>query len=289
MEVLKVVPRGYCYGVVDAITLAKRAVADKNLPRPIYILGQIVHNRHIVAELNHLGVVTLDGSSRKELIEQVNGGTVVLTAHGVSPLVKERARKRAEMVIDATCPDVTKTHQLIKRLAADGVTILYIGKKNHPEPEGSMGEATGAKYLVETQSDLQGVPDITGRVAIVTQTTLSKWDTQALIDAMVTRFPQAEVYNEICLATQTRQEAAVNYARQADLVIVVGDSYSNNSNRLVQVVQEIAGKPAYRVDDVDDIDPAWFATAKKVAVTAGASTPSQVTRRVIDYVAAINP
>jgi len=283
MQVIPLTPRGYCYGVVDALTLAQRVAGDPNVPRPIHVLGMIVHNRHVVNELSRQGIVTVDGADRAELLERITGGTVIFTAHGISPQVKARARDRGLTCFDATCPDVTRTHEVIAERAARGVEIVYIGKKGHPEPEGAMGVAPGHVHLVETEADLQALHLPPGPVAVVTQTTLSQWDTQALIDACRRHFPEAEVFNEICLATQERQEAVATQAGAADLVLVVGDARSNNSNRLVQVAQEIAGRPAHRIDSVEDIRPEWLAGVQTVGVTSGSSTPTQLTKEVIDY------
>lgn len=285
MEVVKVHPRGYCYGVVDAITLAKRVAADPSVPRPIYILGQIVHNRHAVAELEQYGIRTLDGGSREMLLARVpDGATVIFTAHGVSPAVKAEAARRGLYAVDATCPDVTRTHTLIQEKIAAGYSIIYIGTKGHPEPEGAMGEAPADRVaLVTTTDDILDIPfDASAPIAIVTQTTLSQWDTLSLIAAIRARYPAAEVHNEICLATQLRQEAAVKTAENVDLVVVVGDRRSNNSNRLVEVVEKIAGKPAVRVESAEDLDPRWLAGVRRVAVTAGSSTPSRITRDVVN-------
>jgi 4-hydroxy-3-methylbut-2-enyl diphosphate reductase len=289
MDVIKVTPRGYCYGVVDAMELARKAAKDPAVPRPIYIIGLIVHNRFAVNELTALGVTTLDGVDRAAMIEQVSEGTVIFTAHGVSPLVKQRARERGLHVIDATCPDVTKTHDLVRDLVARDYLILYIGKKGHPEPEGVVGEAPESVYLVENEADLAAIPERfaqTERLAVTTQTTLSQWDTAALIEAILERFPRVEVYNEICHATQVRQEAVAKMAVGADLTIVVGDPRSNNTNRLVQVAEERAHSPAIRVDSLDDLKPEMLEGKKRVAITSGASTPSQLTRQVIQYVEA---
>jgi 4-hydroxy-3-methylbut-2-enyl diphosphate reductase len=289
MEVVALSPRGYCYGVVDAMTLVQRVARDPNVPRPIYVLGMIVHNRHVVEDLARLGVQTLDGGDRLSLLEGIDRGTVIFTAHGVAPAVKERARAKGLVCFDATCPDVTRTHEVIRDRVAAGCEIIYIGKKGHPEPEGAMGEAPGHVHLIETHADLDQLQLAAERVAIVTQTTLSQWDTQELIAACLQRFPQAEVYNEICLATQLRQQAVAEQAAAADLVLVVGDERSNNSNRLVQVAREVAGKPAYRIDTVADIRPEWLRGARRVAVTAGSSTPSQLTAQVIRYLQAYDP
>jgi len=287
MEVVKVTPRGYCYGVVDAMEFARKAAKDPSVPRPIYIIGLIVHNRFAVDELTALGVTTLDGADRAAMLEQVSAGTVIFTAHGVSPLVKQRARERGLHVIDATCPDVTRTHDLVRDLVARDYLILYIGKKGHPEPEGVLGEAPESVYLVEREADLAAIPARYGaapRLAVTTQTTLSQWDTASLIVAIQARFPQVEVFNEICRATQVRQEAVARMAVGADLTIVVGDPRSNNTNRLVQVAEERAHSPAIRVESLEDLSPELLAGKKRVAITSGASTPSQLTRQVIKYV-----
>lgn len=290
MEVIRINPRGYCYGVVDALQLAKQVAGMKDVPRPIYVLGQIVHNRHAVESLEAYGIRTLDGASRLELLDQIDSGTVIFTAHGVSPEVKERARQKGLRCFDATCPDVTRSHTLVRQLVADGYEILYIGRKGHPEPEGVIGEAPGHVHLVGDETDLDALQlPQTERLAVVTQTTLSQWDTARIIDEIRKRFPGVRVFNEICLATQQRQEAAVAQARNADLVLVVGDRRSNNSNRLVQVVREIAGKPAYLIDSVEEIDPRWLEGVRRVAVTAGSSTPSQLTREVIAYLEGLEP
>src|SRR6202140_1161875 len=181
MEVIKISPRGYCYGVVDALQIVRQTAKDPTVPRPIYIIGQIVHNRHAIEELTNLGVITLDGADRASILENVAGGTVIFTAHGVSPLVKQQARERGLHCIDATCPDVTVTHDLVQRLVGQGYYILYVGKKGHPEPEGVLGEVPGHISLVETEADvdaLQLSPEQAQKIAISTQTTLSQWDTR---------------------------------------------------------------------------------------------------------------
>lgn len=284
MEVIKITPRGYCYGVVDAIQLAKNASRDSSLPRPIYVLGLIVHNHHVVEELKEYGIISLDGPDRLALLEQIESGTVIFTAHGVSPSVRARAQAKGLCCIDATCPDVTRTHELVIDLVGRGYEVIYVGKKGHPEPEGVLGEAPGRVHLVESIADADALNLVTDRLAVTTQTTLSQWDTTALIERIRGRYPHAEVYNEICLATQQRQEGAAAQAKEADVVLVVGDRRSNNSNRLVQVVQEIVGKPAYLVDNVSEIDPVWLQGARKVGITAGSSTPTQLTREVIEFV-----
>lgn len=287
MEVIVVRPRGYCYGVVDAMELARKAAKDPTNPRPIYIIGLIVHNRFAVEELTSLGITTLDGPDRASILEQVTEGTVIFTAHGVSPHVKQQARQRGLHVIDATCPDVTKTHVLVRDWVERGYKVLYIGKKGHPEPEGVIGEAPDDVYLLETEADLEAVPAAfasAARLALTTQTTLSQWDTRHLIELARARFPHIEVQNEICMATQVRQEAVATMAKGADLTIVVGDPRSNNTNRLAQVAEEIAGSTAVRIERLADLQPELLEGKRRVAITSGASTPSQITREVVRFV-----
>jgi len=238
----------------------------------------------VVEEMDRLGVITLDGEDRLALLERVEQGTVVFTAHGVSPAVKVRAREKGLHVVDATCPDVTKTHNLIAELVRQGYEVIYIGKKGHPEPEGAVGVAPGKVHLIEKEADLAELAFSPGqKLAVTNQTTLSQWDIQALVQKVQERFPGVVVYNEICLATQQRQEAVARMAPEADLVIVVGDARSNNSNRLVQVAKEVAGRDAYLVGTAADLRPEWLRGRKKVAVTSGASTPTQITREVIEW------
>src|SRR5947208_14168824 len=208
MEVIRISPRGYCYGVVDALQTVRQVAKDPTHPRPIYIIGQIVHNRHAIEELTNLGVITLDGPDRVSILDQVNDGTVIFTAHGVSPLVKRRATERGLNCIDATCPDVTVTHDLVVDLVAKGYYILYIGKKGHPEPEGVLGEAPGHISLVENEADVDALeltPAQAGKLAVATQTPLSQWDTQRAVQSIKACDPHAEVHIDICAATQSRQ------------------------------------------------------------------------------------
>lgn len=289
MEVIKIAPRGYCYGVVDAMVIAQNAVKDPNLPRPIYILGMIVHNSHVTQAFESEGVITLDGKNRLELLESIDEGTVVFTAHGVSPEVKDRAREKGLTVLDATCPDVTRTHDLIREKVGQGYEVVYIGKKGHPEPEGAIGVAPGHVHLIQTEDEVETL-DLTDEKIIVTnQTTMSQWDVYDVMQKVKERFPQTEMIQEICMATQVRQEAVAEQAKDADLTLVVGDPRSNNSNRLAQVSQELAGTKAFRVADVTEIQKEWLEGVQKVAVTAGASTPTPITKEVIKFIEEYDP
>ncbi|GAA0384381.1 4-hydroxy-3-methylbut-2-enyl diphosphate reductase [Paenibacillus motobuensis] len=289
MEVLKITPRGYCYGVVDAMVLARQAAQNLDLPRPIYILGMIVHNSHVTQSFEDEGIITLDGPNRMEILSQVESGTVIFTAHGVSPEVRKLAREKGLTTVDATCPDVTKTHVLIKEKVAEGYEVVYIGKKGHPEPEGAVGVAPDKVHLIEKEEEIADLHLMSDRIVITNQTTMSQWDIKHIMKKLLEKYPRAEVHNEICLATQMRQQAVAEQASQADLVIVVGDPRSNNSNRLAQVSEEIAGVTAYRISDVSEIKQEWLQGISKVAVTSGASTPTPITKEVINYLEQYNP
>jgi 4-hydroxy-3-methylbut-2-en-1-yl diphosphate reductase len=282
MEVVRITPRGYCHGVVEAIRMAKQAGRER-AGEPITMIGLLVHNEHVTRELEESGVRLVDAPNRFDGLRRVgDGGTVIFTAHGVSPAVVDEAKSRGFHVVDATCSDVTRTHDLVRRLVDEGKEVVYIGKRGHPEPEGVLGVAPEHVRLIESidEADALEYPEGT-QLAVTCQTTLSVWDTREIIDRLVKRFPDIDVHNEICLATQERQEAAVAAADDVDCVVVVGSPRSSNSRRLVQVVQERAHKPAYLVDTAEDLDPSWFAGARRVGVTAGASTPTQITRAVI--------
>ncbi|CAG7632841.1 4-hydroxy-3-methylbut-2-enyl diphosphate reductase [Paenibacillus allorhizosphaerae] len=283
MDVIKISPRGYCYGVVDAMALAMQTAKNLNLPRPVYILGMIVHNAHVTDFFEKEGIVTLDGANRLDILDQIERGTVIFTAHGVSPEVRARAREKGLTVVDATCPDVTRTHDLIREKTAEGYDVIYIGKKGHPEPEGALGVAPDRVHLIEKPEEAEALNLTEGKVIITNQTTMSQWDIKHIMNRLLERFPHAEIHNEICLATQVRQEAVAEQAKDADLLIVVGDPRSNNSNRLAQVSEDIAGVRAYRIADVTELKREWLEPVRRVAVTSGASTPTPITKEVIGY------
>jgi len=253
MEVVRITPRGYCHGVVDAFRIAKKI--REETPGPVHMLGMLVHNTHATDDLQAQGIALVDPPDRLAGLNQIKEGTVIFTAHGVSPQVKQRAAELGLNAIDATCSDVVRTHELVADLARKGYEVVYIGRKGHPEPEGVVGEAPGKVHLVQEPEDIDAL-DLQGdRIAVTCQTTLSVWDTEDLIGRVKSRYPQAEVHNEICRATQERQEAAVEAAKEVDVVIVVGSPRSSNSLRLVEVVKKLGQKPAYLVDR--RARPAW--------------------------------
>ena len=287
MEVVAVNPRGYCHGVVTAVTMARQAA--KSADGPIYMLGHLVHNEHMTAELEELGIKLIDSEDRIAGLGQIEEGTVLFTAHGVSPQVRELVAQKELKAIDTTCRDVQVTHDLINELVADGYDVLYVGRRGHPEATGCIGEAPDRVHLVETAEDVRGIQIENPKLALTTQTTLGIWDTAEVIRAARKRWPDIRVHNDICGATQDRQEAVVEAAREVDLVIVVGSKRSSNSNRLVEVVKQRAGKPAYLVGTAAEMRDEWFAGARRVAVTAGASTPSPLGREGIRLLERFSP
>ncbi len=248
---------------------------------PKYMLGYLVHNEHMTAELEEMGVELIDSDDRLAGLELIDEGTVILTAHGVSPTVRERLSARGLKSVDTTCSDVQVTHDLVIDLADRGFEVIYIGKRGHPETVGVLGEVPGKVHFVENSHDVEQLDLESDRIAVTTQTTISVWDTAETIRSIKRKYPDAEIHNDICRATQDRQEAVVEAAADVELVVVVGSERSSNSKRLVEVVTERVGKPAYLVDSVADLRPEWFDGIKRVAVTSGASTPSRLTREVI--------
>jgi len=277
MEVLLAQPRGFCAGVDRAIEIVERALAIHGAP--VYVRHEIVHNRFVVDGLRAKGAVFVD-----DLAAVPAGALLVFSAHGVPKTVQAEAAERGLRVFDATCPLVTKVHVEVSKMRAAGREIVMIGHQGHPEVEGTMGQADGGMYLVETVEDVEklhvGNPDA---LAYVTQTTLSLDDAAAVIAALKRRFPAiAEPKKaDICYATQNRQDAVKFMAPQVDVVIVVGSVNSSNSNRLREVAERF-GVPAYLVDGASAIDPAWVQGRQRIGVTAGASAPDVLVDAVVD-------
>lgn len=278
-EVLLAAPRGYCAGVDRAVITVEKALDLYGAP--VYVRKQIVHNRHVVANLESRGAVFVE-----ELDEVPSGATVVFSAHGVSPEVHRDAKERGLKTIDATCPLVTKVHHEAKRFAGEDYDILLIGHAGHEEVEGTSGEAPTHIQLVQSPEDVAGiVVRDPAKVAWLSQTTLSVDETLATVAAIRERFPLlvAPPSDDICYATQNRQSAVKEIAQDADLVIVVGSGNSSNSVRLVEVALEAGAKAAFRVDDRSEIDPAWLDGVRTVSVTSGASVPEWLVAEVLDF------
>jgi 4-hydroxy-3-methylbut-2-en-1-yl diphosphate reductase len=276
MEVLLASPRGFCAGVERAIETVERALEMHGAP--IYVRHEIVHNRYVVEDLRAKGAVFVE-----ELDEVPAGALVIFSAHGVSKEVRADAERRGLKVFDATCPLVTKVHLEVARMLRAGYEVVMIGHRGHPETEGTMGQATRGMHLVETVDDVAslrvGIPD---KLAYVTQTTLSIDDARAIVAALKARFPaiRGPKKDDICYATQNRQDAVKFMAPQCEVVIVVGSPNSSNSNRLREVAEHM-GAQAYMVDRAADLRPEWIAGKRRVGVTAGASAPQVLVDELI--------
>ena len=284
MKILLANPRGFCAGVDRAIEIVEK-VLDV-FGAPIYVRHEVVHNRFVVERLRERGAVFVD-----DLAEVPDGQTVIFSAHGVSQAVRQEAEQRDLRVFDATCPLVTKVHLEVARHGREGNEVILIGHRGHPEVEGTMGQyrreeanGRGGVHLVETVDDVArlDIRDPT-HVAFVTQTTLSMDDTAVIIDALKARFPGivGPKRNDICYATQNRQDAVKELAHKCDLVLVVGSPNSSNSNRLKEIALKL-GKPAYLIDGPDDIRPEWLIAVDTIGLTAGASAPEVLVGKVIE-------
>jgi 4-hydroxy-3-methylbut-2-en-1-yl diphosphate reductase len=281
MDILLANPRGFCAGVDRAIEIVERAL--EAFGAPIYVRHEVVHNRFVVDGLRARGAIFVD-----ELAEVPDGATVIFSAHGVSQAVRKQANARNLRVFDATCPLVTKVHIEVARHAKAGRDVVLIGHAGHPEVEGTLGQwdragAVGEIYLVETPADVARlVPRHPDNIAYSTQTTLSIDDTKAVIDALRGKFPAilGPRHDDICYATQNRQDAVRTLGQQCDLVLVVGSPNSSNSNRLRELAEK-QGVAAHLIDGADDIDRNWLAGKRRIGVTAGASAPESLVQGVV--------
>ena len=277
MDIILANPRGFCAGVDRAIEIVKRAL--ETLGAPIYVRHEVVHNKFVCDNLRAKGAVFVD-----DLADVPTGETVIFSAHGVSQAVRTEAEARGLKVFDATCPLVTKVHLQVARMRKEGREVIMIGHKGHPEVEGTMGQIPSGMHLVETEADVALLcVAIPSRVSYVTQTTLSVDDADKIVSALKDRYPEitGPKRDDICYATQNRQDAAKELATKADVVLVVGSQSSSNSRRLCEVAANF-GARAYLIDHADQIDLAWLNGAESVGITAGASAPEILVKSVVD-------
>jgi 4-hydroxy-3-methylbut-2-enyl diphosphate reductase len=280
-KILIAAPRGWCAGVERAVEVVERCLARYGAP--VYVRRQIVHNLHVVRQLEGQGAIFVE--SEEEVPE---GALCVLSAHGVSPAVRENAARRNLTVIDATCPLVTKVHVEARRFAKAGRTIFLVGHNGHEEVEGTAGEAPGQMVVIDGMEGLAAAEaEDPGNVAFLTQTTLSVDETVGVIAALRHRFPDivGPRHDDICYASQNRQEAVKALAARSDVILIVGSDNSSNSNRLVEVGRD-AGRPSYLIADETAIDPAWIEGTEVIGVSSGASTPDELVARVVAYLRA---
>ena len=281
-EVILAEPRGFCAGVDRAIEIVERAL--NKFGAPIYVRHEIVHNTYVVNDLKTKGAIFIE-----DLNDVPAGATLVFSAHGVSRAVHEEARARGFQIFDATCPLVTKVHVEVAKLHKEGYEFIMIGHKGHPEVEGTMGQLDSGIHLVEQVSDVAQVrPAQTDKLAVVTQTTLSVDDAAEISAAVKARFPKVREpkQQDICYATQNRQDAVKLLSPQVDVVIVVGSPTSSNSNRLREVARKL-GTDSYMIDNADELQPQWLEGKARVGLTAGASAPEVLVRQVIDRIKAL--
>ncbi len=281
-EVLLAEPRGFCAGVDRAIDIVERAL--EKFGRPIYVRHEIVHNTHVVNDLKSRGAIFIEA-----LDDVPAGATLVFSAHGVSQAIQREAERRGFRIFDATCPLVTKVHVEVAKLHKEGYEFIMIGHKGHPEVEGTMGQLDSGIHLVEEVADVARVqPSQTEKLAVVTQTTLSVDDAAEIAAAIKARFPHIREpkQQDICYATQNRQDAVKVMSRQVDAVVVVGSPTSSNTNRLRELAERL-GVPAFMVDDASELDDAWFDGRARIGVTAGASAPEALVQGVVQRLKAL--
>ena len=283
-EILMAQPRGFCAGVDRAINIVNEALV--RFGAPIYVRHEIVHNVYVVNELREKGAVFVD-----ELHEVPRGGIVVFSAHGVSQEVRKDAEQRGLQVYDATCPLVTKVHLEVVKMCKEGYTVLMIGHAGHPEVEGTMGQVKEGVFLIENIGDVDKLPFSSDeKIAFVTQTTLSVDETKEIVEALTKKFPSIVQprKQDICYATQNRQDAVKFMAPQVELVIVVGSATSSNSIRLRELSEKL-GVPSYMVDAPEQLKPEWFAGKKRVGLTAGASAPESLAQAIVARIQEFGP
>ena len=283
-EILLAQPRGFCAGVDRAITIVEQALTK--FGAPIYVRHEIVHNAYVVNDLRARGAIFVD-----ELHEVPAGNTLIFSAHGVSPAVRQEAEQRGLKIFDATCPLVTKVHVEVIKMRKEGMTVIMIGHRGHPEVEGTLGQAPEGIHLVESIHDVQTLTiSADTPVAYVTQTTLSVDETKEIVDALKAKYPHIHQpkKQDICYATQNRQDAVKFMAPQVDLVIVVGSPNSSNSNRLRELSEKL-GVVSYMVDHASQLNPEWFVGKKRIGLTAGASAPESLAQSIIERIKEFGP
>jgi 4-hydroxy-3-methylbut-2-enyl diphosphate reductase len=281
MEIIKITPQGLCKGVLNAINIVNKKLDDPNTKRPIYMLGSLVHNRNIVQALSEKGIIILDGKTRIELLNEIDSGTVIFTAHGVSDEVRQKAVEKGLDIIDATCRDVEKSHRIIQEYLNKGYLILYYGIKNHPETEGVLGISPNIKVVKEDE-DILHLPEYSGKIALATQTTMSFLEVIRFHQLILKKYPKIELLEEVCNSTRIRQQAVINQKGKLDLLIVVGDPKSNNSRILKEVGEKKAGMKTIMVENLEDLNSYDLSGFKRIGITAGASTPNAIVNEIIE-------
>ena len=285
MKIQKVIPSGYCKGVVNAIGIAKQTKAE-HPEEPVYILGMLVHNSHVSKELEDAGIITLydEHKSKEQLLDEVDEGVIIFTAHGISDAIKEKVASKGLQYVDATCVDVLKTQNLIRKHLNDGNEVIYFGKKGHPEAEAVLS-ISDRIHLISSKEDIDRLDIVADKIFFTNQTTMSYLELAEIIDHLKERYPSIYIQPEVCNATSSRQKA-IYELKDCDLLYVVGDLRSNNTNMLKEIGLKHGIKKVLLIQTYEDIDESDLQDVENIYVTAGASTPPELIRQVIDHLTA---
>ncbi len=285
MKIQKVIPSGYCKGVVNAIGIAKQTKAE-HPEEPVYILGMLVHNSHVSKELEDAGIITLydEHKSKEQLLDEVDEGVIIFTAHGISDAIKEKVASKGLQYVDATCVDVLKTQNLIRKHLNDGDEVIYFGKKGHPEAEAVLS-ISDRIHLISSKEDINRLDIVADKIFFTNQTTMSYLELEEIIDHLKERYPSIYIQPEVCNATSSRQKA-IYELKDCDLLYVVGDLRSNNTNMLKEIGLKHGIKKVLLIQTYEDIDKSDLQDVENIYVTAGASTPPELIRQVIDHLTA---
>lgn len=280
MKINKLTPQGYCSGVKNALKIAYKVISSPNYPKPIYLLGSIIHNQNVISDLKEKGAILIEekGVSRSELINRISSGTVIFSAHGVSPIVYEKANKKGLTIVDTTCGNVLLVQQQMKKYLSLGYTCLYIGTKGHPECEGILGLSSSI-ILIESIEDLKNISS--SKIYATNQTTLSLFETEQIYQEIKEKFSEAVINNKICRATTIRQQACLSQ-EPVDLCLVVGDKASSNTKKLALASQSIS-IPTLLIEGVEDLKTIDFQKINSLSITSGASTPDHIVDEIIEY------
>lgn len=282
MIINKIEPQGFCGGVKRAIDIVSDTINNNNAIKPIYMLGSLIHNEHIINEFKEKGIIVLDDKlSKEEMLDKIDSGTIIISAHGVAPHIYEIAKNKGLNIIDTTCPYVELIHQKIEKALKDNLDVIYIGTKSHPEVCGVLGIDENI-HLISSEDDIYNLKLSQNNPYITNQTTLSIYDIKNFYDLLKSRFTNAIIDNKICNATTVRQEAVANQ-KKVDLCIIVGDKKSSNTKKLVQVAKDVAKIDSILIDSVDDLKEYNFKNITSISVSSGASTPDYLVSEVISY------
>lgn len=282
MKINIITPQGYCGGVKNALNIVYKSIDDTSIPKPIYLLGSIIHNHHVIDDLKSKGIILIEekGTPRFDLLDQINKGTVIFSAHGVSDRVYKKANEKGLHIIDTTCPNVLLIHKNIKEKINAGYACIYIGTKNHPECEGVL-EISSKIILIEAIEQIENIDISDKKIYITNQTTLSLFQTEHIYSKLIEKYPNAIIDNKICNATTIRQQAILNQ-EPVDLCIIVGDKNSSNTKKLV-TASESMGIHTVLVDNLDELKKLDFYNINSISISSGASTPEYIVKEIIEY------